>query len=249
MSHVEKSTKENQCKGDIIQIHCVICKRPTRHLVMQSVDKRGEEFPDEHDRSFSVNWNDTFQIVECQGCESTNFRHEHWFSENDGSDEWLYPRRSSITVDAKDFINVPMNLRTFYREAIDAYNFGAHTLCAAGLRALVEGICADRNVTDGPVTYENDDGRTTTRRRDNLQGKILGLHEQGILTESNADVLHEHRFLGNDAVHELSRPPSNELLLAIQILEHTLETLYEIPQTAAELRHRRERRNNTDDAT
>ena len=245
MSHVEKQTKENERKDSIVQVLCVKCKGFTRHLIMQSVEKNGTEYPNEHDRSFSVGWCDSYQIVECQGCESTTFRHEQWFSENDGSDVWIYPQRSSSTIDANDFVNVPNSVRTIYRETIDAYNFGSHTLCAAGLRALVEGICADRNVTDGEVTYKNDDGSATTRRRNNLQGKISGLHERGILTEANAEILNEHRFLGNDAVHELSRPPSNELLLAIQILEHTLETLYEIPQTAVELRDRRERRNAT----
>ena len=67
-------------------------------------------------------------------------------------------------------------------------------------------------------------------------GRIAGLQEKGILTQNNAQTLHEHRCMGNAAVHELARPSVDELRLAIEIIEHILEQLYEIPEKAIELK-------------
>ena len=55
------------------------------------------------------------------------------------------------------------------------------------------------------------------------------------LTQPSAQTLHEHRYLGNSAVHELARPSTDELKLAVEIVEHVLEQLYELPEKAAEL--------------
>jgi hypothetical protein len=70
---------------------------------------------------------------------------------------------------------------------------------------------------------------------DNLEGRISGLQEKGLLTQTSAQTLHEHRYLGNSAVHELARPSTDELKLAVEIVEHALEQLYELPEKAAEL--------------
>jgi len=45
--------------------------------------------------------------------------------------------------------------------------------------------------------------------------------------------------MGNSAVHELDRLPREELRRAIEILELTLESLYEITPKAEELRRRK----------
>lgn len=80
-------------------------------------------------------------------------------------------------------------------------------------------------------------GGTQIVRRDDLEGRISGLQEKGLLTHSSAQTLQEHRYLGNSAVHELARPCADELKLAIEIVEHVLEHLYELPEKAEELRH------------
>lgn len=149
---------------------------------------------------------------------------------------WLYPKRSDKTRQIKDYHNVPNTLRRIYRETLESFNSDSFTLCAAGLRAIIEGICSDRQVVDGPVQVTHKDGTIHTERRRNLAAKIAGLCERGFLTEGNATSLHEHRFLGNEALHELDRPSRDELALAIDIMEHTLEDLYDMPDKAAELR-------------
>lgn len=233
---------ENKTKGQIRQVFCLECKRSTRHLVTVSYDKDGSAW-NSHE-GWEVSWTDHHQVLECQGCSTITFRHSSWFSENHGPDddgviERLYPMRKDGGLTAKTYQNVPVALRRIYSESIDCFNSESNTLCAAGLRALVEGLCSEQGITDGPVEAPAKGGGTQVVRKTALNGRIAGLHEKGLLTKNSADTLHEHRYLGNSAVHELARPADVELKLAIEILEHTLDALYEMPEKAAQLRSRR----------
>lgn len=89
------------------------------------------------------------------------------------------------------------------------------------------------------------DGTVEIKRKNNLEGKISGLSEKGLLTKKNAELLHEHRYIGNDAVHELSRPSDSDLKIAIEIVVHMFESLYEIPEKAEALKIARTKKSKT----
>lgn len=240
MGKVKEKITENKTKGRALKLLCSDCNRSTKHIVLASIDEDGSE---EWDEDCWISWENNYQIVQCQGCETISFRHLNWFSEyqdhdSSGHTERVYPKRDLDTLKIKELLNVPKVLRRIYRETIEAFNSECLTLCAAGLRGIVEGICANQGVADGPVEVPAKGGGTKTVRKDNLEGKISGLYEKGILTQGSADILHGHRFLGNEAVHELAQPSSDELQLAIEIIEHTLEQLYEIPEKAFELKQK-----------
>lgn len=244
MGDIREEVEENKTKGNIVKIICQNCNNRTNHIVAVSIDVDGVE---EYDECIDIHWNDHYQIIKCQGCDAISFRHTNWFSENEdgmgnGTTERLYPKRDANSINVKDFFNVPLKIRRIYRESIDAYNVEALTLCAAGLRGIVEGICADQSVDDGPVERIDGNGDVKIDRKGNLEGKIFGLCERGILTKKSALILHEHRYLGNEAVHELTQPSSDELKLAIGMMEHVLEQLYEIPKKALELQKERTKR-------
>jgi hypothetical protein len=237
----------NKSKDEKFKVFCATCKRETNHLVMQSVDESGSERfqcgPDPEDFDY-VDWKSSHQIIQCQGCDTFSFRRVQWHSEEDwhdgdGTSTTLYPPRDGTTLIAKEFHSVPRNLKLIYGEIIICFNAGASTLCAAGLRAAIEGLCVAQGVEKGTVTKQKPDGTLTTSTSNNLEGKIAGLHEKGLLTKRNAEILHEHRFLGNQAVHDLSRPSDDDLRTAIEIVEHVFEALYEIPEKGDVLRTKR----------
>ena len=241
MSQTETRIIENESKDKVVEVPCVKCSGATSHRVIGSIDRHGSEW--EQREEWSVEWTDRYQVIKCEGCQSISFRHTSWFSEDvdsmtgdSGVTERLYPKRNADSVTAKSFYNVPSNLRRIYGELIDCFNNESATLCAAGLRALVEGICAHQGVVDGPVDVPAKGGGTQTVRLSDLAARIAGLQEKGMLTKTSATTLHEHRYLGNDAVHELARPSVEELKLAIDIIKHTLEQLYELPEKAEELK-------------
>jgi hypothetical protein len=229
MVQITQTTDVNKTKDEKTLCFCSQCHGETNHVVMQSIDSAWQD-------DDGISGTDNYQIIQCQGCNTVTFRHVNRFSEDggfvsetewdDGSTVRLYPKRSNQTRPIKDYFNAPNLLRRIYRETLECFNNDSVTLCAAGLRGIIEGICLDQKITDGPVPGKEKDG--TPKRSKDLYGKIAGLGEKGILTEQYAEILHEHRLLGNDAIHELHQPSHDELALAIDIIEHTLDELYEI---------------------
>jgi hypothetical protein len=185
-------------------------------------------------------------IVECGGCEEISFAYRTWFSEDidyDGNKiiptVVLYPKRNESSLLAKAFPSVPQKLRQLYVEIVECYNFESLALCAGGLRALVEGICADKRIWGIWLEVTKKDGTVGRKKKKDLEGKIDGLAKHNLLTKSHAKLLHKHRFLGNKALHELQIPRAESLKAAIQVLEHTLENLYELKMISKRVRKRR----------
>lgn len=241
MPRQEQTYEKDKTVGEKADVFCSECNRATKHDVVSSYDLKGSEWDSQE--GWSVDWHGHYQVIQCRGCETLSFRHRSWFSEDfnpefgeDGYTENLYPKRGGGTRSTKSYMNVPFGLRRIYREVIDTFNNDSATLCAAGLRAIVEGICADQGIVDGPVEKPKKGGGKQIVRATDLAGKISGLNEKGLLTTSSAQTLHEHRYMGNDAVHQLDRPSVEELRLAIEIVEHIFEQLYEIPEKAMELK-------------
>ena len=170
----------------------------------------------------------TWEIIQCVGCELASFRELLSTSEEWEPTETRYPEADKDRLAVKSFRQAPDNIKRIYNESIRSFNIGNFILCAVGLRAVIEGICKDtmRNCEDA---------------KKNLKEKIDALHEQGILSKKHAEILHEFRFIGNEAVHELSAPPKDDLKAAIEIVEHTLEYLYGLPEKGDRLLARKQK--------
>jgi hypothetical protein len=234
-----REIKEDISKGKELDVLCPECNRSTRHVVRQSFYDYWQS--DDHPE-YNVDGGTDYQIIECLGCRTVTFRTDGWFSEDDETTIQLFPKRSKNTFLIKDFYELPRKLRRIHKEIISSFNDDLLILCAAGLRSIIEGICEEKGIKDGPVEVADKKGIKKITRKTNLQGKISGLAEKSILTQSNAEMLHEHRFLGNEALHELSQPSVEELRLAIEIVEHMIENIYELPSKAKELRGFKEKR-------
>lgn len=218
-----------------MKVYCGNCKRETNHEILKDLSEKfdNNEF-----------WgDDTWQIIRCKGCDTTSFRHAWHFSEDYAPDggglldqEELFPKRGKDILNARDFYDTPRKIRRIYRESIDSYNNGLHILCAGGLRAIIEGICNIKKINGGTVEFTKKDGTKGTKKSTNLNGKIAGLTENNLITIKQADMLHELRFLGNDALHDLDHPSEEELQSAIAIVEHTIESIFEIQKKAEQLR-------------
>jgi hypothetical protein len=89
-----------------------------------------------------------------------------------------------------------------YSETIIAFNAGALILAGGGLRAIVEAICIDRQVSGG-----------------DLQKRIDDLVTKRLLAKPQADLLHEERYIGNAALHEIQPPAKQEVEDGLVIVE------------------------------
>lgn len=212
------------------KIYCNRCRQTTDHTVLKEIQKH---FTPDENPDMQIDFADgKWEILECCGCQSIVFR-ETWITSEDIDSDGLrptvtlYPSRDKDLLELKSFWEVPAALRQIYMEMITSYNNQCCILCAGGIRGLIEGICIEKNIQDGPVVKIKN-GISTTVRGNNLYAKIEGLAEKGILTKEHSRILHENRVLGNDALHTLQDVPKEDLKIAIEIIEHTLENLYEI---------------------
>jgi hypothetical protein len=135
----------------------------------------------------------------------------------------FFPKRTEHNLKAKNYTQLPKRLENLYKEIIAAFNNETPILCAIGIRALIEGICFDHEIT----------GR-------NLEKKIEGMTV--ILPKNIVANLHNLRFMGNEAAHELNSPPQKELQMAIDICEDLLNYLYELDYKASNLNTARNQR-------
>jgi hypothetical protein len=221
----------------VVKSYCTKCRGITKHIVIKEVERSLS--PDNTPGMGIDYWGQAHQVVACRGCDERSFRCVTVCSEDldpetgDLAESVVsYPGEPPASredmLEVRPFPHLTKKPRRIYRETIEAYNNELYTLAAGGLRAIVEAICIDKAIADGPVEEKDKaTGVARTTRRNNLQGKIFGMAEKGFLTQKQAEVLHEHRFMGNDALHELEMPDADSLKLAIDIIEHTLVTIYE----------------------
>ena len=215
--------------GTVQQIYCNTCKVETYHE-LKAIHNRSNELvhsKDEGDEytGFEDMWE--FRFWTCRGCDTATLevaytntgqvdlkaRHNIWEST-------FYPERERRHRPSKKFRQLNEKLNRIYREMIESFNKDLRILCAIGLRALLEGICADKGVTGG-----------------DLKRKINGLT---VYIPSNiVSSLHGFRFMGNDAAHELQAPSRAELALAIEVMEDLLNFLYELDYKARKLSNER----------
>lgn len=171
---------------------------------------------------------DSSQIIECNGCRDVRYRDLKW-STNDIDDDTGRPRLHTTIYPAPtqrrsgmDVSVLPKRVGRIYSETLKAMAAGAPTLTAGGLRAIVEAICLDQGVSGA-----------------NLQSKIDTLEKRNLLTKPQAELLHEERYLGNAALHELVEPAAQDLNDGLDIIETLLTTIYVLPSKAKRLREGR----------
>ena len=218
-----KELKLNDTKDKRLLVSCGECKRKTNHTVLVSADLNGT---DEIGRDYEFHWASNHQIIQCQGCDTISFRKANSNSEDGhvqiGPDEWeenifeeLYPNRNEGRVPIKDIHLLPTDIERIYAETLKAMNGDQPVLSGIGIRALIETTTKERNAN----------GK-------DLMEKINDLVTQGVLTKDGADILHKLRVLGNKAAHEVKPHSTDQLDLAMDVIEHLLQGVYILPHHA-----------------
>lgn len=195
------------------RLYCNRCQGETNHI-LHGEHSCHEEIDEGH------NWETTtYRLWTCAGCDTATMETESTASYFFDGDEQQYsrsydPPRSMDDLKPKVFRKIPPKLRAIYTQTIKAFNHQLRVLCAAGLRALIEGICADKQVA----------GRTLEKKIDALEAH---------LPKTIVANLHGFRFMGNEALHELTAPKRDELKIAIEVSEDLLNLLYELDYKAS----------------
>jgi hypothetical protein len=224
---------------DVIWVKCASCGNQSRkHKVLCLKVKHLLDGPE------GIPETDEFhRFVECMGCESLKYvsssldrqAQSHGYEVYE-EDFRVYPdapgtagNRRLAAISNEDLIDdkgknlIPDTVWKMYRETIDAFNANIRTLAGGGLRAVVEAICIDKRIN-----------------AKNLMESIDELSKQGFLTKAQAELLHEERYLGNAALHEMATPSIQDIEDGLGIVEGLIATIYVLPSKAERLKTRRE---------
>lgn len=224
-----------------VKVYCRKCKNKTNHEIVREIKTESD--------SEDFYWEDTYYIVQCRGCDTLGFVRKYTdedykqFEEEGGYtlyyDYTVYPEEPKskevfIDHEVKDFYHLPKMIRQLYKQVIDAFNLNLHYLCSVGLRAIIEAICKDKgfdcellNNADGTPKIDPNTGKQKERFL-KLEEKINKLLENKHIVETQANILHQIREMGNASAHDMLTPSGYILKEAIQVIEHTLENIYEM---------------------
>jgi hypothetical protein len=219
----------NEVSNPSVWVRCRTCARETDHAVCGQYSRTAIPEQDQHvaenGERLLFAWT-TSQILECCRCGRPCFR-QGWTSTPQLEGTWAW-RIYADPEDRAPLLAVrclPAKVGKLYRETWQAFQCGAFTLATVGMRAVIEAVCSERHC-----------------KGVDLQQKIRKLN--GVLSAGDINLLQTHRALGNAAVHQMETPSSVELAAALDVLEHLLKTLYELPRRAADFKRLRMERLN-----
>lgn len=203
----------------IIWNYCSSCCQDTKHTVLFQKEVTEKDSENEFELSKL-----TFQIVECNGCESVSFRREFLdYLQLEIEEEYatenpeikLYPSPLQNHKLLSYTYSLPKKIRLVYEQTILALKGESKLLAAIGFRAVIEAICIEEKI-----------------KGQNLEQKINNLVKSRLITDKEGERLHSIRFLGNDSVHEIEMPNDDKLFLVLNIIEQLLRNLYIIDAQA-----------------
>lgn len=199
---------------------CRACGRNTRHEILFNLEE--ENLPELYHEK------DTWQVVKCMGCLSIGFRYrnddfEQVWEDADGDvhhkiEISTFPRVISNHKKLASAFHIPSLIRKVYEQTLSAYGEKAYVLASIGLRATIEAVCNQLNLSRNP-----------------LEKRIDQLFKGGYVSNGDKKRLHAIRFLGNDAVHEIKEPRESELRVALEIVEHLLNSVFILEKKAKSL--------------
>ena len=202
---------------------CRSCDRHTWHKVLALA-----AVTDTSPNGKSRVWIDSM-IIQCQGCRSVSFCEE---TRQTGIEQWNPAKRKWIKAVFTELYPprlvghswlpyaglLPRKVHSFYRETYEALCNKLFLLTSAGIRAIVEAVCQEKHMQ----------GKDLKERIDNLA-------LAGIVTRDGAGVLHNLRFMGNQALHETKVHTEQELCTAFDVVEYLLKGVYILPKQALHL--------------
>ena len=196
------STRRSKVGDDRVRVHCNECCQMTNH---RCVHQHTQHQTADHDDSI---WShDTYELLECCGCESVTLRRTWVFSENDPEDPdvYFYPpraarKRPSWIHDVED-----ADVRGMLDEIYSALHANSRRLALMGCRAVL-----DRRLQ----AQVGDLG--------SFAAMLKAARKQGLISKPHNEVLKSTFDAGSAAAHRGYNPSEAVLELVVDIVENVL---------------------------
>lgn len=204
-------------KEEITKGHCNQCGGETKHFVVAQRSKPGREDLDDEGDSW-IEWNTTWEMLECCGCETIKLRKSFWFSEDDGTRIEYFPPAVARELPGWNSA-LSEDMASLLIEVYAALNADSRRLAVMGARTLIDMVILD---TVGDVGTFKD--------------KMSALEAQGVVSSKNREFLEAALEAGNAAAHRGHAAKSHEVNHVMDIVENLLQAVYALPKATSALK-------------
>lgn len=194
---------------------CRSCHRETKHKVLAVRLTSDEAEVEGHGW---VSWQDTFEMLECLGCETVTLRHIHLFSELPDDTVSYYPpavSRRRPTWESQ----LPWNLRELMREVYSALDTDNRRLALMGARTAFDMVLVDKVGDTGTFAQ-----------------RLEELERQGFVGRRNREFLAVAFDAGSAAAHRGYQPKPKHLAHVMDIVENVLQAVYGLEDGATAIK-------------
>jgi hypothetical protein len=198
---------------------CRLCLRETKHFVVAT---RITESSEELDDGFRVTCRDTYELLECCGCESGALRHTSWFSGSGETDVFYYPPPVARAKPRWLIYVGPLTgpLQGLMEEIYAALHAGSRRLALMGARTVIDLVLSDK-IGDGGT----------------FGARLEMLEATGFVSRQSREILAAALDAGSAAAHRGFSPTQEDMMRVMDIVENILQALYVLGSDAAELRN------------
>lgn len=199
-------------KDENTKAPCNYCNRDTKHRVLSKRITSGSD----DDKGF--NWRDTYEMLECCGCESVEMRWTNEFSEDPEPTVTYYPPPVARQT-PKWIWGLPTEVKSLMDEIYSALHANSRRLALMGARTVVDMLLMDK-VGDLGTFSE----------------KLAQLEGHGFVGRKNREFLGAALDAGNAAAHRGYQPKKEHLDHVMDIVENLLQAVYILEEAADELK-------------
>lgn len=208
---------------ELTRSHCNQCGRENKHAVLATKKVYGTAFDDSYG---DINWTNSYEMLECGGCESVSLRHTYWFEPTGEEDITVYPPPISRRPPAWQN-SVPRDVRQILREVYAALAADSRSLAIMGARTLVDMVLLKEIGDVGSFAK-----------------KLEAAEKHGLIGKRNRSVLAAALDAGNAAAHRGYRATSDDVSAVMDIVENMLQAVYHLESLAATLKKKTPQRRN-----
>lgn len=219
-------TETAEKPDDVVKAHCNKCRGDKNSHVRANHTVSGSDGP--------TSWSETYDVLQCCGCDSLSVRRTFWFSEWDDmdyDDHGELVRRPGIKIsyfppptlrnkpDWADTVKDEV-LRRVLDELYAALNTDLRVLAAVGARTLLDR--AGFLLVDDP--------------KGGFEGKLKALQIAGYISPQEKEVLDAMADAGSASAHRGYTPDPERLNSITDIIENFLQRTFVLKGAAEELR-------------
>ena len=205
---------------NITRSHCNRCAIETKHRVLTVREIADSEELEDYGE---IRWVDSYELLECCGCESVSMRHTYSFEPTRERTTTLYPpqvkRRRPSWFQKPPFGELPDGIVSVMDQVYRALDINSRTLALMGTRTVIDMLLVDK-VGD----------------RGTFGEKLDALVENGNIGQRNRQFLESALDAGNAATHRGYQPATADVDAVIDIVENLLQASYHLESLSERLK-------------